>query len=46
MATVELKPARHRTIRPAHVPESLVRDIDMYDPDGIENGYHEAWRYA
>jgi cytochrome P450 len=44
MATVELKPARHRTPRPAHIPENLVRDIDMYDPDGIENGYHEAWR--
>ena len=44
MAEADPKVARHRTPRPAHVPEHLVRDIDMYDPDGIENGYHEAWR--
>jgi cytochrome P450 len=44
MAEADPKIARHRTPRPAHVPEHLVRDIDMYDPDGIEDGYHEAWR--
>jgi cytochrome P450 len=44
MAEADLKIARHRTPQPTHVPDHLVRDIDMYDPDGIENGYHEAWR--
>ena len=34
---------RARAARPDHVPEELVRDIDMYALDGIENGYHEAW---
>lgn len=44
MAEADPTFARHRTPRPDHVPEHLVRDIDMYDPDGIESGYHEAWR--
>jgi camphor 5-monooxygenase len=44
MAEADPKIARHRTPRPAHVPEHLERDIDMYDPDGIDQGYHEAWR--
>lgn len=35
---------RHRSPRPAHIPEKLVRDIDMYALDGIETGYHEAWK--
>lgn len=35
---------RERVARPAHVPEQLVRDIDMYALDGIEEGYHEAWK--
>lgn len=35
---------RHRVARPDHVPEDLVRDIDMYALDGIETGYHEAWK--
>ena len=30
--------------RPAHVPADRVRDIDMYALDGIEDGYHEAWK--
>lgn len=30
--------------RPAHVPADRVRDIDMYALDGIEEGYHEAWK--
>jgi cytochrome P450 len=35
---------RVRATRPAHVPESLVQDIDMYAIDGIEQGFHEAWK--
>jgi cytochrome P450 len=35
--------ARARATKPAHVPDSLVRDIDMYAIDGIEQGVHEAW---
>lgn len=34
---------RVRAPRPDHVPEALVREIDMYALDGIEKGYHEAW---
>lgn len=44
MADVDPQIARHRTQQPAHVPDHLVRDIDMYAPEGIENGYHEAWQ--
>ena len=44
MADAEPQPVRHKTPRPPHVPEALVREIDMYGPDGIEAGYHEAWR--
>lgn len=29
---------------PAHVPANLIREIDMYALDGIEEGYHEAWK--
>ena len=36
---------RHRVPRPNHVPEELVREIDMYALDGIETGYHEAWKF-
>jgi len=36
--------SRNRSPRPAHVPPELVRDIDMYALDGIEEGYHEAWK--
>lgn len=35
---------RVRAARPSHVPEALVREIDMYALDGIEQGYHEAWK--
>lgn len=35
---------RERAPRPAHVPQSHVREIDMYALDGIENGFHEAWK--
>jgi cytochrome P450 len=34
---------RARVAKPEHVPDDLVRDIDMYALDGIEEGYHEAW---
>src|SRR3546814_18135298 len=34
---------RSRVAKPDHVPDELVRDIDMYALDGIEAGYHEAW---
>jgi cytochrome P450 len=44
MAEADPKIARHRTPKPAHVPDHLVCEIDMYDPEGIEEGYHEAWR--
>lgn len=44
MADADPQIGRHRTPRPDHVPEELVREIDMYDPDGIDAGYHEAWR--
>jgi camphor 5-monooxygenase len=30
--------------RPPHVPADRVYDIDMYALDGIEEGYHEAWK--
>lgn len=43
MADADPKIVRHRTPQPAHVPDHLVREIDMYAPDGIERGYHEAW---
>lgn len=35
---------RVRAERPVHVPEARVRDIDMYALDGIEQGFHEAWK--
>lgn len=35
---------KHRSAIPDHVPAERVRDIDMYDPDGIEHGFHEAWK--
>jgi cytochrome P450 len=35
---------RNNKDRPSHVPAELVREIDMYALDGIEQGYHEAWK--
>lgn len=35
---------RVRVERPAHIPEALVRDIDMYALDDIDQGFHEAWK--
>lgn len=47
MATMpeQVPPAMSRTRaeRPAHVPAVLVYDVDMYQLDGIDEGYHEAW---
>ncbi len=30
--------------RPAHIPVERVVDFDMYQPPGVEHGFHEAWR--
>ncbi len=35
---------KHRSEIPSHVPADRVYDVDMYDLDGIENGFHEAWK--
>ena len=36
--------ARARATRPPNVPEDRVYEIDMYQLDGIDEGYHEAWK--
>lgn len=36
--------SRNRAPKPAHIPDSRVHEIDMYALDGIEKGYHEAWK--
>lgn len=43
MSDAAVADTRVRAPRPDHVPEALVREIDMYALDGIEKGYHEAW---
>ena len=35
---------KHRSDVPPHVPADHVYDVDMYNLDGIENGFHEAWK--
>jgi cytochrome P450 len=35
---------RARAEQPAHVPDDRVYEIDMYQLDGIAEGYHEAWK--
>jgi cytochrome P450 len=30
--------------KPDHVPQELVVDFDIYDPPGLEKGFHEAWK--
>ncbi|MBT7751995.1 MAG: cytochrome P450, partial [Porticoccaceae bacterium] len=30
-------------VLPDHVPESLVRDFNIYGPPGIDSDFHEAW---
>lgn len=44
MATNVQEDLRARAERPSHVPADRVYDIDMYALDGIEAGYHEAWK--
>lgn len=48
MATMpeEIPPtiARSMAPKPDHVPADRVYEIDMYALDGIEEGYHEAWK--
>lgn len=36
--------ARSMAPKPDHVPADRVYEIDMYALDGIEEGYHEAWK--
>jgi cytochrome P450 len=42
--TLTPPPAKHRVAVPAHIPADLVREIDAYALDGIEEGVHEAWK--
>ena len=42
--TIETAPNRDFPPIPAHVPLDRVFQVDMYAPDGIEDGYHEAWK--
>lgn len=44
MATNHSDCSAQQLQRPAHVPADRVYDIDMYALDGIEEGYHEAWK--
>lgn len=30
--------------KPAHVPDELVVDFDIYNPPNLQNGFHEAWK--
>jgi cytochrome P450 len=39
---LDTAPATHQ--RPPHIPADRVYDVDMYALDGIEEGYHEAWK--
>jgi len=38
------KDQRARAPRPQNVPSERVYDIDMYSLEGIEEGFHEAWK--
>ncbi len=38
------QPVRPRAALPDHVRPEQVRDIDIYALDGIEEGFHEAWK--
>jgi len=35
---------KHRSEVPSHIPADRVFEVDMYNLDGIENGFHEAWK--
>lgn len=43
-AQVPGSPADGLATVPPHVPAELVFPIDMYALDGVEGGYHEAWK--
>lgn len=42
--TLTPPPAKPRAPLPDHVAPEQVRDIDIYALDGIEEGFHEAWK--
>lgn len=42
--TLTSPPAKPKAALPDHVAPELVRDIDIYGLDGIEEGFHEAWK--
>jgi cytochrome P450 len=44
LATKLDEATRLKAPRPDHVPADRVYEIDMYALDGIEGGYHEAWK--
>lgn len=46
MNTETLSPplSKHRVPLPDHIPAELVREVDAYALDGIEEGFHEAWK--
>ena len=46
MATKLDDDQRARAERPSHVPADRVYEIDMYALEGIEAGYHAAWKQA
>ncbi|MBR9911390.1 MAG: cytochrome P450 [Gammaproteobacteria bacterium] len=33
-----------RGVQPAHVPDELVVEFDIYNPPNLEKGFHEAWK--
>lgn len=43
-ATMPPPAAKPRVPVPDHVPAELVREIDAYALDGLEEGFHEAWK--
>jgi len=42
--TLSPPPAKSRVSVPPHIPADLVREVDAYALDGIEEGFHEAWK--
>jgi cytochrome P450 len=42
--TIAPPSAKHRMPVPDYIPADLVREVDAYDLDGIEEGVHEAWK--
>lgn len=37
-------PITQLTERPAHVPEDRIVDFDVYNPEGVEEGFHEIFQ--